>query len=73
MIQINSMPDHVHIFIGLNPDPVSPSLLLLEMSNLNQQNGSSEKGSVHFLLLGRMPMVPFHIREVNYPTSFPAS
>jgi REP element-mobilizing transposase RayT len=64
MLQINSMPDHIHIFIGLRPVQSISSLV----QNIKQKvaNGSKTKDFVLHHFLGKKVMVHFHILKVMW-------
>ena len=64
MLQINSMPDHIHIFIGMRPHQSISALV----QNVKTEivNRLTLKNSVGVHSVGRIVMVHFPIRKVTY-------
>lgn len=64
LIAINSMPDHVHILVGLKPD-MSLSDLVRDIK-ANSSRFINEKGWLRGDLDGRKASAHFHIRIHNW-------
>jgi REP element-mobilizing transposase RayT len=61
LITINGMPDHVHLFIGYNPNQLIPSLLQ-DVKGFSSK-WINKKGFVRGSLIGRKDMVHFLIQN----------
>ena len=63
MLQVNSMPDHIHIFIGMRPHQSISSLI--QIVKTESSKWIKEQIYVLILLHGRKGMVLFLVQKVR--------